>query len=566
MPPRAPVPATPAESALTGLETCPAWAPTGTSEIHISGDIAVAVWQYWCATRAQGRARAAAGGADSGASGGGDLPWLRRVGYALLAGIADFWVARAVNDTPGAVVAGWSAGAPAAAGATAAGDGSGSSSGSRTAPLHITGVIPPTEFYHGKTDSVFTNAVAVLALRYAAAAAAALGEPGSVAAPWLDVAARLVVPLATGADAPPGHEAGPGVYRYFHPGYEWGGQVQLLDAVMLDWPFGLGVGFPSTAHGRGHPASADGADAAAGTAGGGGGTSAAMFASNLAYYTSVQDPAGSVAFAWAVNTIAYAEAGDTRRADEYLRRCHEPFVHGPFRVWTEGAGGWGCPNFVTGAGGLLQALALGYPRLRLNDTALSLRPLLPAGVRSLTLRGVWYLGVALDIRYDAAAMTIEAQPVVATEPVPRGHQLAATGGAAFDPASPATTPAEMLAARPWLDAAARVAGEQDDYGAAPRPLAVVAHGQSVRLWVPGLLPSDGGIDGPMIDEECLLAPPVSVGGSSGGRAGRLEADSRWCRRVVVTELQTRGTSTGGSSWDALPPPLTVAIVAADAGA
>ena len=35
------------ESAFTGVETCPNWAPTGTNEIHISSDVAISVWQYW---------------------------------------------------------------------------------------------------------------------------------------------------------------------------------------------------------------------------------------------------------------------------------------------------------------------------------------------------------------------------------------------------------------------------------------------------------------------------------------------------------------------------------------
>ena len=36
-----------------------------------------------------------------------------------------------------------------------------------SAPLHIRDVIPPTEFYHGKDDSIYTNAVAKLALERA---------------------------------------------------------------------------------------------------------------------------------------------------------------------------------------------------------------------------------------------------------------------------------------------------------------------------------------------------------------------------------------------------------------
>jgi len=34
-----------------GQETCPSWAATGLREIHINGDIAFAVWQFWRATQ-----------------------------------------------------------------------------------------------------------------------------------------------------------------------------------------------------------------------------------------------------------------------------------------------------------------------------------------------------------------------------------------------------------------------------------------------------------------------------------------------------------------------------------
>jgi len=89
----------PWESALTGLETCPSWADTGLYEVHISGDIALSAWRAW--------------------QFGGDVEWLRSIGYPLLSGIADFWVSRALADTPG------------------------STTGS---PLRIAGVIPPDEY------------------------------------------------------------------------------------------------------------------------------------------------------------------------------------------------------------------------------------------------------------------------------------------------------------------------------------------------------------------------------------------------------------------------------------
>jgi protein-glucosylgalactosylhydroxylysine glucosidase len=58
----------PWESAFSGVETCPTFAATGLREDHISGDIALAVWQEWCMRM--------------------DATWLRTVGYPILSGVA----------------------------------------------------------------------------------------------------------------------------------------------------------------------------------------------------------------------------------------------------------------------------------------------------------------------------------------------------------------------------------------------------------------------------------------------------------------------------------------------
>ena len=101
----------PWESALTGVETCPSWADTGTYEIHISGDIAVAAWRFWQLS----------GGVAAGAT-----PWLTSIGAPLMSGIADFFVSRALCDTPG--------------GGADGGD------------LQISGVIPPDEYAENVTN------------------------------------------------------------------------------------------------------------------------------------------------------------------------------------------------------------------------------------------------------------------------------------------------------------------------------------------------------------------------------------------------------------------------------
>lgn len=75
------------ESAVTGREL--AGAPWGVYEQHISSDIALALAQFWRATR------------DNSAG------WLNDTAWPLLQGISDFWMSKIALDNPGAA-----AGAP----------------------------------------------------------------------------------------------------------------------------------------------------------------------------------------------------------------------------------------------------------------------------------------------------------------------------------------------------------------------------------------------------------------------------------------------------------------------
>ena len=170
----------PWESAYTGEETCPSWAPTGTREIHINGDIAAAVWSFWKATL--------------DASDG----WLTATAWPLLEGIADFWMSKLALDNVGA---------PAGA------------------PLSLLDVIPPDEYADHVNNSAFTNFGAIQALTYAARVAQLLGKPASTYAAWVDAAARIVIPYnATGN---------------WHPeydGYPLGRQIKQADVVLLGFP------------------------------------------------------------------------------------------------------------------------------------------------------------------------------------------------------------------------------------------------------------------------------------------------------------------------------------------
>jgi trehalose/maltose hydrolase-like predicted phosphorylase len=111
------------------------------TQIHLQGDIAMAVWQYYLAT--------------------GDTAWLRSHGWPMLQGIAQFWAGRVTANSDGS--------------------------------YSIDNVAGPDEYSNGVNDGVYTNAVAATALRDATQAAHVLGEPAP--AQWTTIADHLRMPF-----------------------------------------------------------------------------------------------------------------------------------------------------------------------------------------------------------------------------------------------------------------------------------------------------------------------------------------------------------------------------------
>ena len=71
----------PWESAASGNEETPVWALSGPFEHHITADVAIAAWNYYCVTQ--------------------DKTWLREKGYPILKETADFWTSRVERNGPG---------------------------------------------------------------------------------------------------------------------------------------------------------------------------------------------------------------------------------------------------------------------------------------------------------------------------------------------------------------------------------------------------------------------------------------------------------------------------------
>jgi len=129
----------PWESAASGNEETPVWALSGPFEHHITADIAIAAWNYYCVTQ--------------------DKNWLREKGWPLLKETADFWASRVERNGNG--------------------------------HYDIKNVVAADEWAENIDNNAFTNAAAKANLQYAAKAAAILGIAADP--DWANVAANIPI-------------------------------------------------------------------------------------------------------------------------------------------------------------------------------------------------------------------------------------------------------------------------------------------------------------------------------------------------------------------------------------
>ncbi len=278
----------PWESDDRGEESTPTFALTGPQEHHITADVAIACWNYYCVTH--------------------DLDWLRREGFPLMREGARFWCDRVrPND-----------------------DGS----------YSICNVVGANEYASGVTDNAFTNGSVRRALEYAAEAALLCGEP--VDPRWLKIASGLrILHFADGTTRE-------------HADYN-GVQIKQADVNLLAYP--LGIVTDRKAQLR-----------------------------DLDYYESRIDPKNGPAMSFSVFAIQYARLGMADRAYAMFRRAYEPNLRPPFRVFAESPTS-NNPYFVTGAGGMLQAVLFGFGGLEITPDGIEQRAsVLPPTWKGLTIK------------------------------------------------------------------------------------------------------------------------------------------------------------------------------------
>jgi len=129
----------PWESADSGVEETPVWALSGPFEHHITADVALAAWNYYCVTQ--------------------DKNWLKEKGWPILSATADFWSSRVERNGPG--------------------------------KFDIKNVVAADEWAENVDNNAFTNAAAKANLQFATEAAKLLGITPD--ADWMNVANNIPI-------------------------------------------------------------------------------------------------------------------------------------------------------------------------------------------------------------------------------------------------------------------------------------------------------------------------------------------------------------------------------------
>jgi len=117
-------------------------------------------------------------------------------------------------------------------------------------------------------------------------------------------------------------------------------------------------------------------------------TDAVQIKKDLTFYETRLPDAGTPAMTQAVFALLYARLGDGEKAYHWLKDGYVHNFNPPFNVIAETKNGTN-PYFATGAGGLLQAMLMGFGGLEITDKGIiQIKSKLPSAWQSLTITGV----------------------------------------------------------------------------------------------------------------------------------------------------------------------------------
>ena len=116
-------------------------------------------------------------------------------------------------------------------------------------------------------------------------------------------------------------------------------------------------------------------------------TDAAQIKKDLDFYSTKIPNEGTPAMTQAIFALLYSRLGDAQKADFWFKDAYRPNLNPPFRVIAETKNGTN-PYFSTGAGGIIQAILMGFGGLDITANGLQqIKSTLPAGWKKLTITG-----------------------------------------------------------------------------------------------------------------------------------------------------------------------------------
>ncbi|XP_052777171.1 protein-glucosylgalactosylhydroxylysine glucosidase-like [Mya arenaria] len=141
---------------------------------------------------------------------------------------------------------------------------------------------------------------------------------------------------------------------------------------------------------------------------------------DLLLYEQITDRQGPDTGTWSMHTVGWLEVGNETRAYNSFKMMFRN-INEPFKVFSEnpvnGSRNGGCVNFITGAGGLFQAIVFGYGGLRLQEDRLEINPFTIPGTTGWALRGIHYRSIVFDLEVDSNDMVINLRKL------PKGMKL-----------------------------------------------------------------------------------------------------------------------------------------------
>ena len=206
----------------------------------------------------------------------------------------------------------------------------------------INNVVAADEWAENVNNNAFTNAAAITNLQFAIKAAKILNFPANK--DWVLVASNIPI-----------YKMENGVTRE-HDSYK-GEPIKQADVNLLAYPLKI-VSEP------------------------------AQILKDLDYYSTRVPDEGTPAMTQSVFSLLYARLGDQTKAYKFFLEAFQPNLLPPFNVIAETKGGTN-PYFATGAGGVLQAVLMGFGGLEITDEGIKqIQSVLPKLWEKLVLKGI----------------------------------------------------------------------------------------------------------------------------------------------------------------------------------